>query len=82
MRWPLAGLLLIVDEDAWAVVGLVGGGMYAYFAGRGIVTRMEMQRRGYRIGAASSVRIGFIALAIWLITALITIVAAAATLWP
>ena len=42
---PLAGLLLIVGHEAWAWLGLVGGGMYVYFGGRGILTRLELQRR-------------------------------------
>ncbi|MEA2003315.1 MAG: hypothetical protein U9N84_15700 [Actinomycetota bacterium] len=76
--WPLvvAGILLIVDNPAWAYFGLVGGGAYVYFAGRGIFTRMAMQRRGFRIGAASNVTLGYTFLAIWGVMALITIVAA------
>ena len=76
--WTLvaAGVLLIVDQPAWAYFGLVGGGMYLYFAGRGILTRIEMQRRGLRIGSPASVRTGMIALAVWGVTALVVIVAA------
>ncbi len=72
----LAGVLLIVDIDAWAYFGLVGGGMYVYFAGRGIFTRFSLQRRGFRIGAAANVRIGYAFLAIWGGMGLITIAAA------
>jgi hypothetical protein len=72
----VAGLLLIADNPAWAYFGLVGGGMYVYFAGRGIFTRVAMQRRGLRIGAPASVRIGLTFLAIWGVMGLITIVAA------
>ncbi len=76
--WTLvvAGILLIIDQPAWAYFGLVGGGMFLYFAGRGILTRLEMRRRGLRIGSAASVRTGMIALGVWGVTALITIVAA------
>lgn len=76
--WTLvvAGVLLIADQPAWAYFGLVGGGMYLYFAGRGILTRIEMQRRGLRIGNPASVRTGMIALAVWGVMALATIVAA------
>lgn len=79
---PLAGLLLMVGEPAWAIAGLVGGGVYTYFAGRGIAARLEMRRRGFHIGSESSVRIAFGALAVWLVAALVTIVSAAAALWP
>ena len=76
--WTLvaAGVLLVVDQPAWAYFGLVGGGMFLYFAGRGILTRLEMQRRGLRIGDPASVRTGMIALAVWGVTALGTIIAA------
>ncbi|MCP5028323.1 MAG: hypothetical protein GY929_18765, partial [Actinomycetia bacterium] len=66
---------LAVDADAWPYFGLVGGGTYGYFAGRGILTRVEMQRRGFRIGADSSVRVGYAFLTIWGVMAAITVVA-------
>lgn len=71
-----AGVLLIADRAAWPYFSLVGGGMYLYFGGRGITTRLAMARRGLRIGAPESVRIGVAFLAIWALMALITIVAA------
>ena len=73
---PLAGLLLLAGLDAWAWLGLAGGGMYLYFGGRGILTRVELRRRGHRIGNPSSVRLGLIALAAWGLAGLITIAAA------
>ncbi len=80
--WVLAaaGVLLIVDNPAWAYFGLVGGGTYFYFAGRGIITRLVMQRRGLRIGAPSSVRVGYAALVVWGLVALVTIIAAVVAL--
>lgn len=80
--WTLvvAGVLLILDNPAWAYFGLVGGGAYVYFAGRGIFTRTAMQRRGFRIGAESNVKLGYTFLAIWGIMALITIIAAVVAL--
>ena len=33
---PVAGVLLMLNNPLWAYFGLVGGGMYLYFAGRGI----------------------------------------------
>ena len=76
----VTGILLIIDNSAWPYFGLVGGGMFVYFAGRGILTRLAMQRRGLRIGAPSSVRIGLIFLAIWGLMGLITIIASVAEL--
>jgi hypothetical protein len=53
---PLAGLLLRLDVAAWADLGLLGGGIYLYFRGRGIVRRLAMQRRGMRIGSTQRPR--------------------------
>ncbi len=76
--WPLivAGVLLVADSSAWATWGLIGGGSYLYFAGRGIFARTAMLRRGLRIGPKNGVRTAMIFLAIWGLTAAVTIVAA------
>ena len=80
--WTLAvaGVLLLVDQPAWAYFGLVGGGMYVYFAGRGILTRMEMQRHGYRVGSEPNVRLGYGLLTVWGVVGLITILVAIGSL--
>ncbi|MFW2381203.1 MAG: hypothetical protein ACN4GZ_05545 [Acidimicrobiales bacterium] len=75
-----AGILLTSDTDVWPYFGLVGGGIYLYFGGRGISARATMTRRGLRIGAPDSVRIGVVFLTIWTLMALITIIAAAVAL--
>ena len=62
---PVAGALLLFEQSQWAYFGLVGGGIYVYFAGRGIFTRIEMLRNDFRVGEASSVRLGLVMLAIW-----------------
>jgi len=76
--WPMlvAGALLITGHDAWPYFGLVGSGMYFYFAGRGIVTRLIMQQQSHRIGSQQSVKVGLAALTVWGIMAAITMVAA------
>jgi len=79
---PLAGLLLVLGEPAWAVFGLVGGGAFLYFAGRGIVTRRIMQAEGLRVGAPQNVRMGYIFLLVWGVVALVTIGAGATALMP
>ena len=77
---PLAGLLLILDSPVWAYFGLVGGGMYLYFAGRGILVRRLMQRRGIRIGTPQTLRPVYAFLTIWGLIAVITIFMAVAAL--
>ena len=76
--WTLvvAGILLAADVQAWAYFGLVAGGIYLYFAGRGILTRLEMLRRGFRIGKSGGVRMAMVVLGVWGVIAGVTIVLA------
>jgi hypothetical protein len=77
---PLAGLLLLFDVSAWAYFGLLGGGIYAYFSGRGIFQRLALQRRGLRIGSDANVRVGIVFLMLWGAAALVAIAAAVSDL--
>lgn len=77
---PVAGVLLVAGHDRWSYFGLIGGGAYLYFAGRGIVVRLVLRRHDVRIGNPSSVRVGVVALALWGSIAVITIGAAIVSL--
>ena len=77
---PVAGILLLLDSPLWAYFGLVGAGIYLYFAGRGISSRLAMQSRGIRIGKPNSVGMAYVFLAIWGVIAVVTIIMAAAAL--
>jgi len=59
---------------------LVGGGMYLYFAGRGILVRLAMQRDRIRVGKPETVKVVYLFLTIWGLLALITILYALAEL--
>ena len=77
---PVAGVLLLLNNSLWVYFGLIGGGMYLYFAGRGIVVRRVMQQRGIRIGTDETLKVAHIFLALWGLAAVITIVMAIAAL--
>lgn len=77
---PLAGVLLIADAATWPQWGLIGGAAYLYFAGRGVLSRIHIQKRGLRIGTKAEVRSAFAMLPIWALAGLITIVAALNTI--
>ena len=77
---PIAGVLLIADNAAWTYFGLVGGAMYLYFAGRGVSTRIAMQRRGVLIGTRQNVILGLMLLSIWGVMGLVTVIAAVVSL--
>ncbi len=73
---PLAGVLLLAGHESWAWFGLIGGGMYLYFGGRGLLTRLELRRRGHRIGEPGNVRMNLAMCAVWAIAGGITAIAA------
>ena len=77
---PVAGILLILNSPWWAYFGLVGGGMYLYFAGRGIVVRLMMQGRGIRIGKPGTLKLFNVVLTLWGLIAVVTIAMAVAAL--
>ena len=73
---PVAGILLILNSPLWTYFGLVGGGMYLYFAGRLVVVRLAMQRRGIRIGKPETVKLFNIVGMLWGLIGAITIIMA------
>jgi len=77
---PLAGALLVAGVDAWAPIGLVAGGMYVYFGGRGVFTRRAIVERGGRVGDPKSLTTAYAALTVWALLGLAVIAAAAVTL--
>ncbi|MCZ7570265.1 MAG: hypothetical protein M5U01_17005 [Ardenticatenaceae bacterium] len=77
---PAAGILLLVNSPLWPYFGLVGGGMYLYFAGRGIVVRLVMQRRGIRIGQPGTLKLAYGFLTLYGLIGVVTTAMAAAAL--
>ena len=77
---PVAGILLLLESPLWAYFGLIGGGMYLYFAGRGIAQRLIMQRRGIRVGKSEQLKLFYAALVLWGVIAVVTIVMAVMSL--
>jgi hypothetical protein len=77
---PVAGILLVSGSPYWAYFGLVGGGMYVYFSGRGIVVRRMMQRNGIVIGNPDTLKLFYAFLVMWGLIGLVTIGLAVADL--
>ena len=77
---PVAGVLLLFDSPYWTYFGLIGGGMYVYFAGRGLVVRQLMQRHDIAIGRPETIRLFNAVLFLWGLIGLTTIVMAVAEL--
>jgi hypothetical protein len=72
----VAGALLLAGSSWWTYFGLVGGGIFVYFAGRGIASRRSIQRAGFSVGQPKTVAQAYVFLAVWGSVGLITIVAA------
>jgi hypothetical protein len=77
---PVAGVLLLLDNPSWAYFGLVGGGMYLYFAGRMLIVRQVMRRHDISIGKPETVNLYNAVLIIWGLIAVVTIIMAVAAL--
>lgn len=77
---PLAGFLLVLSNEFWAYFGLIAGGMYMYFGGRGVATRRSIAERGGRIGAPDDLRVAYTALVVWGVLGLVVIVGSVAEL--
>jgi len=73
---PVAGVLLLLDNPSWAYFGLVGGGMYLYFAGRGLAVRRVLHRYDIPIGEPQTMTLYNAVLALWGLIALVTIIVA------
>jgi hypothetical protein len=65
--WILAAaaLLMLLSQPSWTLFGLAGGGIYVYFAGRGIAQRLILRHRGVTVGKPATVLQAYVFLAIW-----------------
>ena len=70
---PLAGVLILLNNPWWPYFGLIGGGMYLYFAGRALIVRRVMQRHGISIGKAGTLKLYNVILILWGLLGLFTI---------
>ncbi len=73
---PFAGMLIILNSQLWIYFGIVGGSIYLYFAGRAIFTRLELKRKGVRIGKPELLKTYYIFVALWGLIGLSTIIKA------
>lgn len=77
---PVGGVLMALRNPIWPYLALIGGGMYLYFGGRGIITRIVMLRRGIRIAKGGALAVPLTALALWGLAGIYAIALAVAAL--
>ncbi len=70
---PLSGLLMILENPLWPYFGLIGGGIYLYFSGYIILSRIFLNKNNKKIGSSSSVTTAYIFGVIWTLSALLMI---------
>ena len=73
---PAAALLMLLGYRHWPILALVGGGVYLYFPGVFIITRIVLKRNGMAIGRPSSVVGAYVFGTLWILSALWMIVLA------
>ena len=56
---PLAGLLMIIENNWWPIVALVGGAIYFDTAGREAAKILSLRKEGFRLGTPTQQRIFF-----------------------
>ena len=56
---PLAGLLMIIDNDWWPIIALVGGAIYLDTSGREAMKIISFRKEGVRLGTKKQQRVFF-----------------------
>ena len=79
---PAAALMMLLGLDQWPLFALVGGGVYLYFPGVFIITRIVLQNDGKKIGKPASVFTAYLLGTLWTLSAIYMIVLAVAELSP
>ena len=73
---PAGAILMLAGNSYWPLFALVGGGVYLYFPGVFMITRIVLKRHGKKVGRSSSVKATYVFGWIWILSAVIMIVLA------
>ncbi len=77
---PAAALMMLLGDEHWPILALVGGGVYLYFPGVFIITRLVLNRNGMEVGRPASVVSAYVFGTLWMLSAVCMIVLAVAEL--
>ena len=77
---PASALMMLLGNEYWPILALVGGGVYLYFPGVFSITRIVLKRDGRKIGKPGSEMSAYILGALWTLSALFMIALAVAEL--
>ena len=73
---PVGAILMLAGKSYWPLFALVGGGVYLYFPGVFMITRIILKRHGIKVGRPSSVKAAYIFGWIWILSSISMIVLA------
>lgn len=73
---PFSAILMLMENSYWSIFALVGGGIYLYFPGACMITRVVLKRHGKKVGRPSSVTAAYLFGWIWIISSITMIVLA------
>ncbi len=79
---PAAALMMLLDVKQWPLFALVGGGVYLYFPGVFIITRIVLQKDGKMIGKPASALTAYVLGVLWTLSAIFMLALAVAELTP
>ncbi len=77
---PASALMMLLGNEHWPILALVGGGVYLYFPGVFSITRIVLKRDGKKIGAPASELTAYVLGTLWTLSALCMITLAVAEL--
>lgn len=77
---PAAALMMLLGHKHWPILALVGGGVYLYFPGVFIITRIVLKRNGMQVGRPASVVSAYVFGTLWVLSAVCMIVLAVSEL--
>ena len=66
---PVSALMMLLGNEYWPVLALVGGGVYLYFPGVFSITRIVLKRDGKKIGKSASELTAYVLGALWTLCA-------------
>lgn len=75
---PASALLMLLGNEFWPILALVGGGVYLYFPGVFSITRVVLKREGKKIGSTASELTAYVLGTLWMLSAAFMIALAVA----
>jgi hypothetical protein len=67
---PLSSIMMLLQIPYWPIFALIGSGIYIYFSGFVVFSRLFLSKAGKKVGSPSSQITGYVASFLWFIASL------------